>query len=78
MQQAVFDRGTAIGALARQLFPGGINASPDLPEGYEKAIKYTSELIGQDYPVIYEAGFSHNHLHCFVDLLVKEKEGWHA
>jgi hypothetical protein len=78
MQQSVFDRGTEVGELARQLYPGGVNASPDLPRSYEKAIEYTSSLIASDTPVIYEAGFSHNGVHCFMDILVREEGGWHA
>lgn len=78
MQQAVFDRGTSVGVLAQQLFPGGINSSPDLPRDYDQAIEYTSALISANVPVIYEAGFAYEGVRCFVDILVREKEGWHA
>ena len=27
-QQAIFDKGTIVGAIARDLYPGGIDASP--------------------------------------------------
>lgn len=78
MQQAVFDRGTEVGALARSLFPGGVNASPNLPLDWEQAIQFTAQLIAMEAPVIYEAGFSAGGVHCFMDILVKEPEGWHA
>jgi hypothetical protein len=78
MQKAVFNRGTEVGILARQLFPGGINASPNLPDNFKEAIRYTGELIDQDFPVIYEAGFTYDDVHCFVDILVREDTGWHA
>ena len=36
-QQAVFDRGTNVGILARNLFPGGVDASPESTFEYQKA-----------------------------------------
>lgn len=78
MQQAVFDRGTEVGILARGLFPGGANPSPDLPLNFSHAIDDTRELVLKDFPVIYEAGFLHDDVHCFVDILVREEQGWHA
>ena len=78
MQQAVFDRGTKVGELARQLYPGGINAGHSLPQHWEEAIRYTSELVARGYPVIYEAGFQYDDVLCFVDILVRVPGGWHA
>lgn len=49
-----------------------------MPLDYDKCILQTQELIKNGVKVIYEAGFLHDDVHCFVDLLVKRKDGWHA
>jgi hypothetical protein len=78
MQQAIFNQGTNVGKLAQQFFPGGIDAGIYVPANYAKSIEMTSQLIRDGVEVIYEAGFSMNGLHCFVDILVKAEEGWKA
>ncbi|MCK9400921.1 MAG: DUF2779 domain-containing protein [Bacteroidales bacterium] len=78
MQQAIFSQGTDVGKLAQQLFPGGTDAGIHVPANYAKSIEMTSQLIRDGASVIYEAGFSMNGLHCFVDILVKNEEGWKA
>lgn len=78
MQQAIFSQGTDVGKIAQQLFPGGIDAGLYVPANYARSIALTSQLIEDGSPVIYEAGFSFNGLHCFVDILVKDAEGWKA
>ena len=78
MQQAIFSQGHDVGKLAQQLFPGGIDAGIFVPDNYSKSIEMTSQLILNGVKVIYEAGFSVNGLHCFVDILVKTEEGWKA
>ena len=77
-QQAIFDRGTRVGVLAQQLFPGGIDASPKDYTQYFESFKYTQELINKGVEVIYEAGFCFDHVMCFIDILVKENGRWHA
>ncbi len=47
MQKAIFKRGTDVGKLAQQLYPGGIDASPKTQFEYDKAVKLTKELIGE-------------------------------
>ncbi|MEA3479781.1 MAG: DUF2779 domain-containing protein [Bacteroidota bacterium] len=76
-QQAIFDQGHEVGELAQQLFPGGVLAAKDLPEGFIESIEQTQKLISQGHEVIYEAGFMVNNLHCFVDILVKQNGKWH-
>jgi hypothetical protein len=78
MQQAIFRQGHEVGRLARQLFPGGINAGIFFTDSYEGSIKMTSSLIHFGAKVLYEAGFSINGMHCFVDILIQDKEGWKA
>jgi hypothetical protein len=78
MQQAIFSQGTDIGKIAQQLFPGGVDAGIYVPANYARSIELTFQLIRDGVPVIYEAGFSFNGLHCFVDILVKDADGWKA
>jgi hypothetical protein len=77
-QQQLFDAGTRLGLLARDLFPGGYDASP--PEAYQYAlsVKKTAELIAAGVPVIYEAAFQYEGLLCAVDILVKKDGHWYA
>ena len=78
MQQAIFSQGTNVGKLAQQLFPGGTDAGIYVPDNYAKSIEMTSQLISEGADVIYEAGFKTNGLHCFVDILVRDGDGWKA
>lgn len=77
-QQQLFDTGTRLGILARDLFPGGADASP--PEAYQYAlsVKKTAELIAAGVTVIYEAAFQYEGLLCAVDILVKKDGQWYA
>lgn len=77
LQQAVFDRGTSIGKLARDLFPGGIDASPENVRKGNDASENTNKLIASGVKVIYEAGFIFDDILVYSDILVKENEGWH-
>ncbi|MEI7895390.1 MAG: DUF2779 domain-containing protein [bacterium] len=77
-QQQIFDTGHNIGSLAQQLFPGGVDASRGDHSGIFEAITYTSDLIGDGQKVIYEAAFSDGETLCYMDILVKEVDGWAA
>ncbi len=74
----VFRRGHQVGELARQLFPGGIDLSPGHPSAYKKAVALTMQRIAEGQHIIYEAGFQHDGVLVFLDILVKERDGWHA
>ncbi|TAH41113.1 MAG: DUF2779 domain-containing protein [Bacteroidetes bacterium] len=78
MQQAVFDRGTSVGQLARELFPGGTDASPETPFEYQKSVKLTKDLIDQGVKIIYEAAFQYQGVLAAVDILVKKNGKWKA
>jgi predicted RecB family nuclease len=75
--QSLFDTGHNVGELAQQLFPGGVQAAKHLPDDFIESIRLTRQLIKSGTGVIYEAGFMHDNLTCFVDILVREEEGWH-
>jgi len=76
MQKAIFKRGTNVGELAQQLFPGGEVAAYGNPPDYEKALKKTKELINEGAKVIYEAAFMFNEVLSIADIVVKGKDGW--
>jgi hypothetical protein len=77
-QQQIFDTGHNVGFLAQQLFPGGTDASRGDHGLVADAIAYTAELISNGQTVIYEAAFSDGETLCYMDILVKEPDGWAA
>jgi len=76
MQKSIFKRGTNVGELAQQLFPGGEVAAQGDPPNYEKALLRTQELIKSGAKVIYEAAFTFNEVLSIADIAVKEKDSW--
>ena len=76
MQKAIFKRGTNVGELAQQLFPGGERAAQGDPPDYEKALLKTNELINSGTNVIYEAAFRFNEVLSIADIAVKENDVW--
>ncbi len=77
-QQAIFDKGHLIGQYARELFTGGVDASEGEPFEVERSINKTQELIHAGQQVIYEAAFEYDGVLCYMDILVKDNEGWKA
>ena len=77
-QQQIFDTGHDVGYLAQQLFPGGVDASRGDHAQVREAIAYTEELIARGEKVLYEAAFSDGETLCYIDILVKEPDGWAA
>jgi hypothetical protein len=75
MQKSIFKRGTNVGQLAQDLFPGGSIAAEGDPPNYEKAIKKTNELIKSGVKVIFEAAFLFDEVLCIADVFVVEKDG---
>lgn len=78
-QLAKFRRGTAVGVLARDLFPGGIDMTPNSPSQYQKRRAETLEaLVNPAINVIYEGVFQHNDVLIMLDILVREGKKWRA
>lgn len=76
-QLARFRRGTKLGIIAQELFPGGINVRPGSYHQYEKKLLETQNIITtQSHNVIYEAGFQYDRLLVFLDVLVNQPNGW--
>jgi hypothetical protein len=73
-QRAIFARGTNVGLLAHELFPGGIDASPPTPFQYLQSVRKTRQLIEAGTEVIYEAAFTTEGVMAAMDILVKEPD----
>ena len=78
-QRAKFQRGTDVGILAHQYFPGGINMTPSSPTQFPKKVVETMQnLNNPSVNVMYEAVFQYNDTLIMVDLLVRDGEQWRA
>jgi hypothetical protein len=75
-QQAVFSRGTNVGVLARQLYPGGKDATPPSPALYARSVALTADSIAKGVEVIYEAAFQFEKVLVALDMLVLTPDGW--
>ena len=74
-QLAKFKRGTNIGILAQQLFPGGANLQPKPPAQYRKSIAATIEFLSSNNDfTIYEASFQSDQVLIILDIL-NRKDG---
>lgn len=74
----IFRRGTDVGVLAQELFPGGIDAQgTDNYPGFETA-RRTASYMKSEQGVIYEATFIYKDVLCAVDILVKTPTGYEA
>jgi hypothetical protein len=77
-KRIVFRRGHEVGALARELFPGGISMETGSPFAWARSVQKTKEMIAAGKTVIYEAAFMHEQVLVFLDILVHDAQGWHA
>ena len=76
-QLAKFKRGTRLGVLARQLFPGGIDLTPRSPSQYQKRVLETAEIIRQGkHDTLYEAVFQFDQLLIMLDILNRKDGEW--
>jgi len=74
-QKAVFSRGHNVGALARNLFPGGTEVCT---RPNQAAAIRTEELIKKGVTVLYEPVFIFQGVICALDILVKNEDKWYA
>lgn len=78
-QRARFQRGTDVGVLAHEVFPGGIDMSPNSPSQFPKKAQETMEnLSNPEVNVMYEAVFQHNDTLIMLDILVRDGDRWLA
>lgn len=74
--QAIFNRGTAIGELAQQRWPGGTLVGFK-PWEREPAVAKTQKLMtNPNVPAIYEAAIEHGGVYIRVDILARNGHGW--
>jgi len=76
--QQLLQQGTDIGLLARQLFPNGVDISPQQPYQTAKALEDTFAFISMGYETLYEAAFQYNGIYIALDILVKINHKWVA
>ena len=78
-QRAKFQRGTDVGVLAHEVFPGGIDMSPNAPSQFpKKAAETLANLSNPEVKVMYEAVFQFNDTLIMLDILVREGDRWLA
>ena len=77
-QEAIFSTGTNVGELAQQLFPGGVDCTPESYYDFGPSLDLTEKSILDGVEVIYEAAFQHGQVLVALDILVKKSDGWHA
>lgn len=76
-QRAKFNRGTNVGVYARDLFPGGVDASPKTHFQMAQSVEKTAALIEEGQTdVIYEAAFSFEDVVVALDILYRENGQW--
>jgi len=78
-QRAKFQRGTDVGVLAHEVFPGGIDMSPNSPSQFLKKVQETwANLSNPNVNVMYEAVFQYNDTLIMLDILVRDGDQWLA
>ena len=78
-QRAKFQRGTDVGVLAHEVFPGGIDMSPNAPSQFpKKAAETMANLSNPEVNVMYEAVFQYNDTLIMLDMLVRDGDRWLA
>lgn len=76
-KQFTFNRGHAVGHLAQQLFPGGIDVSLQTKNS-KAAFELTQQLLIEKKTTIYEATFIFNGVLVMVDILNFDGQHWTA
>ena len=78
-QRAKFQRGTDVGVLAHEVFPDGIDMSPNSPSQFPKKAQETwDNLSNPSVNVMYEAVFQYNDTLIMLDILVRDGDRWIA
>lgn len=77
-QAAIFLRGTDVGALARDIFPCGVDASPVDAFHYQQSVADTLGYIANGHTIIYEAAFQFDGVLAALDILVQQNGKWYG
>ena len=74
-QQAIFDTGTTIGELARNIYPGGTLIKENHFQ-HEQAVESTQKALqASSIPTIYEAAFLYDDIRVRADILMRTNDG---
>ena len=74
-QQAVFDQGHEVGALAKELYPDGVEVGEDVTD-LEETVRLTREAL-RTRKALFEAAFAANGAYCRTDVLAPAaNDGW--
>jgi hypothetical protein len=73
--QAIFDRGSRVGELARERFPGGVLIDGD-DLSFGERLRRTRDAIAAGAPAIFEAAFAADGVYAAVDALERRQDGW--
>ena len=74
-QQAIFDMGTRVGQLARELYPGGALIDCDHFHHNEAVASTRAMLPDSSVPAIFEAGFRYDDVRVRIDILARADDG---
>lgn len=74
-QQAIFNRGTRIGAAARQRYPGGVLIEEDHLHHREAVASTDAVLADPSVPAIFEAAFTCDEIRIRADILARSGDG---
>lgn len=77
-QEVIFAQGTSVGELACELFPVGVDCTPESYFDFQKAVIRTQKEIEKGTKIIYEAVFQFNGVLAALDILVRHDDGWRA
>ncbi len=78
-QRAKFQRGTDVGVLAHEVFPEGVDMSPNSPSQFpKKAAETWQNLNNPEVKVMYEAVFQYNDTLIMLDMIVRDGDKWLA
>jgi hypothetical protein len=75
-QQAIFDQGSRVGAIARTYVPGGILIDAPYYE-HERRLELTHQALRAGAPVIYEAAVEADGVFVAVDILERRGDAFH-
>jgi hypothetical protein len=76
-QQILFEKGNEVGLLAQNVFPNGVDASPESYYDFSESIAHTKQWINDGIQTIYEASFYYDETLAALDILHHEnQERW--
>lgn len=75
-RMAALNRGHDVGLMARQLYPGGTDATAGFGPRSAEALERTRKLMDAGAEVIYEAAFVHNEVLVLADIIVRNGQCW--